>query len=312
MKLFNKKKYQALYYQYHFIEVGNSMIEDRVFVVKEHHQCQLYLKNIVAVFFLACLCLSAKMVSAQIIWAGVKAGGQVNFARLDNAEFRDTVRSLPTGGFNFGGALSFRVKDRYFLHAEYVYSLKQKLLKATGKFDPYLKDKMAYHYIEVPVLFTVQFKFFTGSEKNFKSYFGVGPNVAYLMGGQGTIRSGELMENGYDKLNYQIKLKERGPNREHIDDVHYPHVNRFQFGINVGAGIILEPQPKRKVIIDLRYTLDQTQFAKRSADYLVPHDYRDNLRFRNRTLRVSIMYMLQYNLDKKVRHKGKSSDPKSR
>jgi len=287
------------------------MIEDRAFESNGPQQGLLNLKNTV-VFVVVIYLMSLNHSHAQIIWAGIKAGGQLNMVKLDAPGFRDTVNSLPTLGFNAGGALSFRVKDRYFLQTEYTYSLKRKTIKSNGRFDPLLEDKVSYHYFEIPVLFTMQFKIFTGEEKKFKCYAGAGPNLAYLVAARGRLKSSELTEEGFDPLTYKISFTER-KNRDHTDVIHYPtDTKRFQFGINVGAGIILEPQPKRKVIIDFRYTFDQTQFAKTSANNILPHDYRDNLKFRNRTLRISIMYLLQYNLDKKVRNKGKSNLPKSR
>ena len=84
-------------------------------------------------------------------------------------------------------------------------------------------------------------------------------------------------------------------------------MNRFQFGLNFGAGILLEPITKRKIIVDVRYTVDQTLFGKRNADYLIPDDYSDNLKFRNRSLKFSIVYLFEYNLNKKERHRGKST-----
>jgi opacity protein-like surface antigen len=242
--------------------------------------------------------------SAQIIWAGLKAGAQMNFAKIDASSFKDTVRINPVGGFNVGAALLFKVRDRYFLHTEYIYSTKSKVL--TGKVDPDLKDKLTYQYVEIPILFTMQFKGHLGKGKEFKYYLGAGPNVAYVLGGRGTITSGELHENNMNSLSYKIKFGSR-PDHEHPDYIYYNSANRFQFGINVGAGILIEPAPKHKMILDVRYTFDQTLFGKKSADYLIPHDYSDNLRFRNRLVKVSVLYLLQYNLSKKERNKGKSN-----
>jgi hypothetical protein len=60
-------------------------------------------------------------------------------------------------------------------------------------------------------------------------------------------------------------------------------------------------------MVDVRYTFDQTLFGKQKADYLIPHDYDDELRFRNRGVRLSMMYLFEYNISKKERNKGKST-----
>jgi hypothetical protein len=253
------------------------------------------------------LCLLSN-VTAQVVRVGVKIGGQYDFVKVDQKRFKDTVKLAPGIGFNAGLVLSFKVRNRYFLHTEYLYSTKSKTI--TGKFDPDLKDKVTYHYFEAPILFTMHFKGQLGENRNFKWYLGAGPNIAYLLGGRGVISSGELEENGISSLSYKIKFTPR-QDRDHIDEIHYTNVNRVQFGINIGAGALLEPIPKHKVMIDLRYTFDQTLFGKQKADYLVPHDYDDDLRFRNRGVRISLMYLLEYNISKKARNTGKSTIKKS-
>jgi opacity protein-like surface antigen len=245
-----------------------------------------------------------KMASAQVVWAGIKAGAEFNRVRIDGASLKDTIKIDPAAGFHVGLVASFKVKNRYFLHTEYLYSVKNKVI--LGKIDPHLKDKVTYHYLEVPILFTMQFKGHLGGERTFKWFMGAGPNVAYLLGGRGVIESSELKENDISSLSYKIKFSER-QNRDHNNEIHYTKVNRFQFGINVGAGLLLEPAPKRKVIVDLRYTIDQTLFGKKKADYIIPHDYDDNLRVRNQGLKFSVMYLLEYNLSKRERNKGKSN-----
>lgn len=253
-----------------------------------------------------------QIASAQIVWLGIKAGVQVTQPKIDDIHFKDTVKTIPSIGYNVGAVLLFKIKDRYFLHSEYLYSMKSKINQ--GKVDHLLWDKVTYHYFEVPILFTMQFKVRLGKEKNFKWYAGVGPNIAYLLNGSGVIKSGELIENYINSLSYKINFTQR-PDRNfnelRTDQIYYPSVNRFQFGLNFGTGILLEPAPKQKIIVDLRYTTDQTLFGKKSADYLIPDDYNDNLKVRSRSLRFSVIYMFEYNLDKKARKKGKSTLKKS-
>lgn len=259
--------------------------------------------NKVAIAALFLTTATFHMVSAQIIRTGLTVGGQWGWTHMENSSFKDTVKTSAGIGFKAGVVVSFKVKNRYFLHTEYVYSTKSKF--STGKIDPLLKDKTTYHYFEIPLLFSMHFKGKVGEGKNFKWYAGVGPNVAYLLAGGGKIESSELIENGIPSLRYKIKFGTR-TDRDHNEHIHYTKVNRLQFGINVGGGILLEPIPKHKVMMDVRYTVDQTLFGKSTADYLVPHDYDDNLQFRNKGIRISFMYLLEYNLNKVERNKGKS------
>lgn len=269
--------------------------------------CHLIRKiNRVAIVFILMITLQFQTSSAQIIRAGFTAGAQLSWVRLDDSSFRDSVSISPVPGFRVGGVLSFKVKDRYFLHTEYVYSQKGKI--ARGKIDDQLKDEVTYRYLEVPILFTMHFKGTIGKDRQFKWYVGAGPNISYMLGGKGTIASGELKEDGVDKLDYKIYFENRPDNTLYSGNVYYPVVNRFQFGLDVGAGLLLEPFEGHKVMIDLRYGFDQTRISRdANADYQRPADYDDNLRQRNRSIRASVIYLLEYNLDKKERNKGKSN-----
>lgn len=260
--------------------------------------------GICSLIVLSFLVLSNHFLAAQIVQAGFKAGVQVNWVALDDASFGDSVRVSPTPGFDLGGAVSFKVRDRYFLHTEYVYSQKGKILK--GKIDPLLHDKVTYHYFEIPALFTMHFKGRLGENREFKWYMGIGPNVSYWIGGKGVIESSDLKENFIDKLDYSITF---GPRKDtqHPEVIYYDRANRFQFGLNVGAGLMIEPGERNKVMIDFRYGFDQTRLGKGLADYQIPADYDDNLRVRYRSLKVSVIYLTEFNLDKKSRNKGKST-----
>ncbi len=242
--------------------------------------------------------------SAQIVRMGVKAGASLNWVKPDDKTFLDTVKISPMPGFDLGGAISFKVKDRYFLHTEYVYSQKGKIFN--GKIDTDFYDKVTYHYAELPVLFTMHFKGHLGKYREFKWYLGVGPNVSYFIGGKGVVNSGELIENRMDNLNYTIAFGPR-ENTYYPEKVYYPNANRFQFGLNFGAGLMFEPGGNNKVMIDFRYEVDQTRLGKSLADYQLPSIYDDNLRSRNRALKVSLIYMTEFSLDKKSRNKGKST-----
>lgn len=277
------------------------MLANRTVISRINHTAK---KNI-TLFILSLLSIaSIENTTAQVIRFGAKIGGQYDFVKMDEKSVTDTLKLSPGIGFNAGLVLSFKVRNRYFLHTEYLYSTKSKTVK--GKIDPYLKDKVTYHYFELPILFTMHFKGQLGKNKNFKWYAGVGPNIAYLLGGSGTVISSELLENNISELSYKIKFEAR-KDYAHTDEVYYSNINRLQFGINLGTGLLVEPATKHKIMVDLRYTFDQTLFGKQKADYLIPHDYDDELRFRSRGVRFSMMYLFEYNISKKERNKGKST-----
>jgi hypothetical protein len=107
-----------------------------------------------ATCLIACLATSPSF--AQVINFGVKAGPLLSWVRSDDPEFRKQVKIKPRPGYSAGFVVSFKVKDRYFLHTEYLFSTKGKVVR--GRVDKVLEDRITYNYVEVPLLYNIQFK----------------------------------------------------------------------------------------------------------------------------------------------------------
>lgn len=270
-------------------------------------------------FFRACAVLCCfflyHQAAAQVIRAGLKAGFQYSWASFDDNAHRDKVNVRPVPGFNAGVVLAFKVRDRFFLHTEYLYSTKGKVVTgddktlASGFYDPQFKDVVRYSYVEVPVIFTMHFKGTIGKDRQFKWYLGAGPNFSYWLGGRGTVVSGDILESIYEpELNYKIKFAPRPVDQSNVDVIYMNDVNRFQMGLNFGIGLLLEPINRHKVMLDLRYETASTRMGKdTSSSYILPASYNDNMKSRNQGVRFSVMYLLESSTDKKVRNKGKST-----
>jgi len=263
--------------------------------------------GILTILVSTCLLVAATAdsVYSQVVRTGFKAGAQFYWSSLDDKGFRDTVSTSPAPGFALGAVASFKVKDRYFLHTEYLYSQRTKIVK--GKVDPQLHDKTVYHFINIPALFTMHFKGKLFNDREFKWYLGAGPDVNYMLAARGVVKGGDLVDNGFDSWDYKVRFTER-LDRDKPHEVHYNDVgNRFLFGLNVGTGLVLEPGGAHKIMLDVRYSFDHTQLGKGKADYLVPTDYNDDLRVRMKGVKFSVIYLFETNLSKQERNKGKST-----
>lgn len=250
--------------------------------------------------------LAGAPLSAQIMQFGVKAGPQMTWMASDDAGFKDQVKINPRIGYNAGLVLSFKVKERYFLHTEYIFSTKGKVNR--GKIDKILEDRVTYNYVEIPMLYNVHFKGRVGGSREFKWYAGAGPLFSYWLGGRGWLNSDEFLENGFPPFEYKIRFGERGEDIGEYDIIYVHDVKRFQLGFNLGGGVMLEPATGGKVMFDVRFDLGHTWLGTpTSTDYVLPVTYDDNLKARNMGLRFSVMYLFERNLDKKVRNKGKSN-----
>ncbi|MEX2233153.1 MAG: outer membrane beta-barrel protein [Cyclobacteriaceae bacterium] len=245
-------------------------------------------------------------VYSQIMQFGVKGGAQLSWARSDDPQFRKQVKIRPMPGYNAGFVLSFKVKDRYFLHTEYLFSTKGKVVR--GRIDKVLEDRITYNYIEVPILYNIHFKGSLGGTRRFKWHAGAGPLFSYWLGGKGWIHADEFEENEFPPFDYKIRFGERGEDIKDYDIIYIKDAKRLQLGFTLGGAILLEPSNSGKVMVDLRFELGHTWLGTpTSADYVLPVTYDDNLKARNMGLRFSVMYLFERNMDKKVRNKGKSN-----
>lgn len=247
----------------------------------------------------------AQVCYAQIIRVGAKAGPQLSWVSVDDPKYKAVADVRPTAGFHAGLILAFKVKDRYFLNTEYVYSQKGKIAK--GRLDPNLHDRVIYHHIDIPVLFSMHFKGKLGKSRQFKWYVNAGPNTSYWLGGKGVIKSGDLIENFMPELKYKIAFGTR-PDHNKPDVLYIKDAKRLQFGMSVGAGLLLEPADKQKVMIDFRYEIGHTRIGTpQSSQFLIPSDYQDSLKGRNKGIRLSLVYVFEFSSDRKERNKGKST-----
>jgi hypothetical protein len=259
--------------------------------------------------WLKCFILFFSVISnvaySQIIQAGLKGGFNLSWVRPNEKEFRETYDIKPVPGFNAGFVFSFKMKDRFFLNTELLYSTKGRI--TTGPLD--LRDEVIYHYIEVPLIYNVHFKGKLGNMREFKWYFGIGPNFSYWLGGKGAIQHFEFADYGVPEIEYKLKFGERTEEDQGESGIVYvSDAKRLQLGVNIGGGILLEPGNNRKVMFDVRFELGHTWLGQsESTDYVFPATYNDNLRTRNMGLRVSLMYLLEFNTSKKAMNKGKST-----
>ena len=255
----------------------------------------------------AAMLFLATPVFPQVVNVGLKAGFNMSWTGSDNEEFRDDYNVSPVPGFNAGAIFSFQLKDRYFLHTEILYATKGRIVRG----DLALRDEVIYRYIEIPLIYQIHFKGRLGAQsmRQFKWYAGIGPNFSYWLGGKGAVTHFEITDHDIPEIPYEIRFGPRPP--ELTGESEYVFISdprRIQVGVNIGGGFLVEPAPGRKIMTDLRFELGHSWLAgPESADYVFPATYSDNLQARNLGLRLSVMYVLQTNLDKKVRNKGKSN-----
>ena len=238
--------------------------------------------------------------SAQV-YIGPMAGGQLSWTKFDNSDYYDSYGIRPVWGYHGGINVSMKVRNRFFLHTSVLYSTKGRRIE--GREDPLLKNKVRYDFIEVPVIYAVDFRAKVGGAREFKYYFGIGPNISYWLGGKGTLYNSDLDENAEfasRDLEYTIVF-DRAPEETPQNRMNVAHANRVQLGLNVASGVVFEPQPNQRILILLRYELGHSFLSRESNGTFVPTYYEDVLQARNKGIRLSASWLIDLQLEKRKR-----------
>ena len=252
---------------------------------------------------------SANGVSAQLL-IGPEAGLNYSWVAFDDADLKSTYKVKPVVGYNAGMHVGFRVRKRFFLHFALQYSTKGKVLelKDENRANPYdvhnLRDKVRYNYIDMPIVYTVDFKGKIGANKEFKYNHGIGPVLSYWLGGKGTIEDNDTYEFSTGIVPYNVVFN-KDPKNGTDNEMIIQHPNRLQLGLNVTGSIIFEPLPGRNIMVTARYEFGGTFLSSKSNGQIHPTIFQEPLMSHNRGLRFSVAYLLDLKTDQ--RKKGKST-----
>ncbi len=241
------------------------------------------------------------------VYVGPVAGGQISWTKLDNRDYYNFYKIKPVLGYHGGANLSLKVRNRFFLHASFLYSTKGK--KVEGRADPLLKNVVRYNFIEVPVIYAVDFRAQIGKGKAFKYYFGLGPNISYWLGGKGKLYNSDLDENAdfsSRDLEYTIVFR-KDADQARTDQMNVSEPNRFQLGLNAASGLVFEPGRNQRVLLMIRYELGHSFFSKTSNGTFIPTYYEDLLQSRSKGLKISLSYMIDLHVQDRKRGKSNST-----
>ncbi|NBP69621.1 MAG: PorT family protein [Cytophagia bacterium] len=259
------------------------------------------LKSKVFTATLALLTLYCVTTYSQVL-IGPVAGPQISWTEFNDKDLRSTFSTSPVVRYHAGVSVSLRAYKRFFLTTSLLYSKKGKVIESNV--DSKLENKVVYTHIDMPIVYTAQFKGTLKGNKGFKYYIGGGPNISYWLSGKGTIASSDIAEGGKTNIPYKVVF------RKSFDDItenemNIADPNRIQIGINVVAGIVLQPLGFNEVNIMLRYERGHSFLGDSNGIFPAATDYADVLASRNSGIRLSIAYMIDLKTDQ--RKKGKST-----
>ncbi|MFO7258806.1 MAG: porin family protein [Bacteroidota bacterium] len=252
------------------------------------------------IFFLLLGLVSANA-SAQIL-IGPTVGPNFSWTNFDDEDLKDYYSIRPVAGFHGGVMVQFRVQKRFFLNTSLIYSTKGKIARTDN--DQLFRNQVTYQYLEMPILYTAEFKGTVGGNREYKWYFGAGPNVSYWLGGKGRMMSTDLNELAIDELSYKIALG-KDPEMTAANEMSVQDPNRMQLGLNLAAGFVFEPMGYQKFMILFRYELGHSFLSRTTDGVFAGIAYQEPMRVRNHGLRISLSYLMDTKISE--RKKGKST-----
>lgn len=240
---------------------------------------------------------------------GLKGSTVTFFEKRNKEEFR----GAPGLGFDAGIMVMRRMKEKYSLHAQLLYSQKTKVVYGEAPTAPNFRSRTVNQYIELPITYTIEFKRLVGETqagmtKSFNWFLGAGPTVSYWMGGKGNLRSDNLIEElRFEGMDYKVAFGvDSATLNSQFNLLNIKRANRLQFSVNFTGGVIVEPVGFQKVIITTSLELGQSFMAKNNTGYFTgsPVDF-EPMRTKFHSVRFSVAYVLDMKLE--GRQRGKST-----
>ncbi len=225
---------------------------------------------------------------------GPKIGIQGSRAQFDQIiAHGDSIQSMFKPGYSVGMVVNYDVTKRFSVKNSLSYVNKGKEIK--GEFDRDLRHTASYHFIEIPILFSVTF-----IRPKYRYYFMAGPHISYWMGGSGNYVDRQLAADG-EEFAYKVSFDENVSE----GSIWIDRANRLQFGLDFGGGINLPAGRGKNIAIELKYSYGHTNMGKVNSSSLGSRTYSDSMEFTNHAISVSGAYLLDLNL--KSWRKGKST-----
>lgn len=238
-------------------------------------------------------------------WFGPTGGAQyTDFIYQDSRYKSDSFQINGDIRWHAGASFVYQASDKYSIHTELLFERVHKLV--TEKIDPNIRvySKTRFNYLALPL--SLRFNF-GGEPTHF--YVSGGPKISLWLGGTGTLDLDELDE-AYtrDAINYNIVFKENTDSQESVRAV--TDANRVQFALQLGTGVFFDLYFGGRLSLDMRYTFGHSNIAlNNSPDFNGWATYKENFKFRNNMLSLSLAYLFEY--DAKEQAKGMSTNKES-
>lgn len=223
---------------------------------------------------------------AQKFSLGVKAGPSLSTGRFRDSDLRDQFNAKAILGFTAGGIIVFPLKNEYSFATEVGFSRKGKKLEFN---EGTWTNKANFSFLDMSMALRKSFDLQIRPDVQSKIIVGIGPNVAYWMKGKGEIDAGG------PTAKYSIAFNQEPDGNFNIN--YYNEVNRWLFGIDLGAGFEAPITSTQRILTEVRFTFGQTNLGKANSTSSVEIlGFQDDLRMNIKTLSITATYFFSFDL----------------
>ena len=237
---------------------------------------------------------------AQKFTIGAKAGPLVSWANFGDKDDKHQFTHKASVGFYGAGLIIFPLKNNYSLQTEFGFSKQGR--KIAFNEDEWV-NKATYSFVDGAMALRRSFALYLGPDIPSQWFIDIGPRINYWLGGHGTVSAG-------GSYRYQIVFDEMpaDPTSPDFDQMYIVDENRWLFGIDVGIGFVAPLRNKNRLMTELRFTSGHTYFGTPYSASNRTLGFTDNLRSNEKTLSLTVAYLLDVDLQK--RRTGKSTKDK--
>ena len=236
---------------------------------------------------------------AQTLLIGPKVGVQAVRPSFDeyspNAAYKGQYALAP----QIGLVSNIKVSEFFSLHTELLYE--QRVRKIS---DNDLLTVERYHYVSAPAMLRISHRV-----GGVSYYVNGGPRLGYWLGGRGFEESAEIGDEVVERQNYKIVFEGDIDRPVRTDEKFVPEPNRWQLGLDVGAGALL-PVGETHIMVDVRYSWGHTHMARSPELYAGSVSNNSTLEHSHNMIGVSVAYLFE--LDFLEMRRGKSRSPETK
>lgn len=251
-----------------------------------------------ACIWLLLMCFSFSGFS-QKLSLGVKSGPLVLWTAYGDKDDRAEFDSQVKAGFNVSGIIGFPLKKQYACVIEGGYSQRGRKVYFNEGFS---QNNATYRFTDFSLLLQRAYSFNLAQHVVADWYFSIGPHISYWLNGDGVVGSVDNEGQPYTVV-FDKEYTGLIDNKMYLNDV-----NRWLFGINIGAGIQAPLGGARKLNVEVRFISGHTYFGEQNSASYSWQNFEDNLRANEKILTLTAAYVV--NVDLKDRKQGRSTKDK--